>query len=522
MKNYVLKLKWIIIIKVLFASLSIVAIASVPYITKLLIDYDFSSVDHTIIYIPVLYLVAIIGYLFFERISQISAWKLDREFNLMVKKDIFNSISSMTYIEFAKKNIGDYLSVVQNDVAFIEEKYVEGKVAIFQTIIQVLIYSAYLFLLDYRVLILVFLCTLLGVFIPSITSKELSKRKGKLLSSQGLYFNKFTDLLQGAKNINPETRNHFQTHHYKSMKTVEDDKFHYGRYSTFTNIIGGVFAEFIQFSVFVLLILLLVRGQITVGVAAASIGYAAEFLFPLRYLIRSISDVKSTKTSRSNILEILEHSNKSLPKLEVFSYSILFKNVGVDFQNFSLTDFSFEFVKGKKYGIIGASGSGKTTIFNLLMKNIIPNRGNISIDNQNIEDFDVTTILALNDQFEHIFMDSLSNNISLFENYQIKGIENIPSTIYEKINVDNCSKLSGGEKQIISLLRLVSKDKEVILIDESFSALDSSTKRIMENYIYSLPKTIIEITHDESLDNLRKFDFVITMDCGSLVKITKN
>lgn len=524
MKKYFYKLRLIIAIKVLSATISTVAIAAIPYITKLLIDYDFSKGSKGIISFILMYLSVVIIGLTFEYISQFHAWKLARGFNLLIKEDIVDSILSYSYIKFNKSKLSTYISVLQNDVNVLEEHYIESIVAIVQTSIQVIIYAFYMIMLDVRIAIIIILFSSISLFLPNITSKILSERRGMHLNALASYIDKVKDILEGFKNVNYETKPYILADHNKTLHETENKLLFYGKFSTFTNIFNGSFMYLLDIVAFSTVAVLLLKSKITVGTAIATFGYVQSFIFPLRYIVRELSNIKSAKSAKEKIIKLLNDKEKQIEKKTKFKSHIKFSNVSVKFDHFELCNFNYTFEKGKKYAIIGHSGSGKSTVINLLMKYIKPTRGKILIDDINISEIDISGLIACVNQLEHIYSTDFFNNVTVFGAYSNNNIEdtidyyenNKIKSISEK---ENCNELSGGEKNLLTLVRMKLTNRDIIILDEPFSALDIQNKNLMKDKVYGIEnKTMIVVTHDLSKDSLKYFDEIIIINNGNIVK----
>lgn len=519
-------MKMIIFIKVLTGSLYIAAIAGIPYILKLLIDYDFSKGSKGIIIFILMYLGAAIGGMGFQYISQLYSWKINRKFNLLIKEDIFNSILNYSDIRFAKFDISTYISIMDNDVK-VTEQYVESFVCIVETMIQLIIYSIYLFLLNPIIAIIIILCSSLTLFLPNITSKKLSKRRGDHLNSVALYVGKLKDLLEGFKDVNYETKDNILNEHNEAMFATEDMMLSYGRFSTFTNVFNGFFMYLLDISAFVTVAIMLLKNKISIGTAVATLAYIKEFVYPIRVIISDLTDMKSASSTKEKLFNFINYDEDTLDKITKVKSSIEFSDVSVKFNNFELRNFNYTFEKGKKYAIVGHSGSGKSTIINLLMKYILPTSGTISIDGRDINDINIKGLIGCVDQFKHVFSDDFLNNITVYGTYPDTVLPDIIS-YYEcdKIdyirNTENCTKLSGGEKQLLALVKMMLINRSVILLDEPFSALDIKNTLLMQDKVYGLKdKTMIVVTHNLSSDNLSYFDQVIIMNDGHIEKVKK-
>ncbi|WP_373899086.1 ATP-binding cassette domain-containing protein [Haloimpatiens sp. FM7315] len=525
MKRYISKLKLIIFIKVLTDSLYVIAIASIPYIIKMLIDYDFSKGSKGVVIFILMYLLAASTGMGFQYISQLYGWKLQRKFNLLIKKDIFNSILNYSYTKFNSKDISTYISILNNDVKVVEQ-YVSSIVSIVQSAIQVVIYGIYMFALGPIIAIVIILCSLLTLFLPNLTSKTLSKRRLAHLDMLGLYIGKVKDLLEGFKNVNYETKDNILEEHDKTMLETENKLLFYGKFNTFTNVFNGFFMYLLDISAFTTVAILLLKNKISIGTATAALAYIKEFVYPIRYIISDLTNIKSAKSTKDKLLNFINYHEERLDTVTEFKSSIEFSNVTVEFDNFELNNFNYKFEKGKKYAIIGHSGSGKSTIINLLMKYLMPSNGKIIIDGTNIKDIDTTGIIGCVNQFEHVFSSDFLSNVTVYSSYLDNNLKNIIDycecdKIHHIINKEDCTGLSGGEKQLLALVKMMLINKDIILLDEPFSALDIQNTLLIQDKVYSLKnKTMIVVTHDLSENNLKYFDEVIIMNNGCIKKST--
>lgn len=523
MKKYILKLKNTIFIKVISDSIYVIAIAGIPYIIKMLFDYDFSRGSSGVIKLILLYLLAIAVGMFFQYISQLHAWKLERKFNLLIKEDIVKSILNYDYRQFVSKSVGDYISILNNDVK-VSEQYISSVVDMMQSIIQVFIYGAYIVCMDKRIAIVIICCSLLTLFLPNVTSKELSNRKKEHLNYVGLYVGKVKDIFEGFKNVNYETKDNILENHNKTLLETEDKLLYYGKFSTFANVFNGICMYFLDISAFILVGILLLKREITIGTATATIAYIKEFTWPIRYIIDDLTTMKSTKGINDKLINLINKKDDNLEQKLNFNSHIKFSKVSVKFHDFKLNDFNFTFEKGKKYAIVGHSGSGKSTIINLLMKYLEKSSGEITIDDVDINKLDCTSIMTCINQYEHMFSANFLDNVTIFETYEKeKAKEAIEYCQCEKLQVikdkENCVELSGGEKQLLSLVKMLLINRDIIILDEPFSSLDIKNTLGMQDKIYTLEnKTMIVVTHDLSRENLSYFDQIIIMNNGEIIK----
>lgn len=238
MRYYFFKTKKTIFIKIATAFISIIGIAAMPYITKMLFDYDFSKGWKGAALIFVLYFIAIAVGMIFEYISQRHSWKLGKEFNILMKQDLFDSTLSKSYKEFKMYDVSDYISIFNNDVAACEQ-YIKSWVGIIQTVLQLFVYGFFLFKLDYRLAILIILSSFLSLIVPKLTGNQLSIRKSDQLSGMAAYVDAIRDLLSGFRFVNNETRENISKRHKSVLEDAEEKQYHFGKFNTLTNVVTG-------------------------------------------------------------------------------------------------------------------------------------------------------------------------------------------------------------------------------------------------------------------------------------------
>ncbi len=216
------------------------------------------------------------------------------------------------------------------------------------------------------------------------------------------------------------------------------------------------------------------------------------------------------------MIPLIDEKVPQLPSVSEFQSSIEFQDVSVTLGDFTFSHFSHTFEKGKKYAIVGPSGTGKSTIFNLLMQYLTPQEGKILIDGKPIAGKDTSKIMICVNQFEHIFHASFSENTTVFGTYSEEAVQKTLNYFNnDKVNSltekDNAQDLSGGENQMMQLVRAIAAEKQIILMDESFSAVDTANTKQLQQKLLELDKTILFITHDVSEENLKYFDEVVTL-----------
>jgi len=481
-----------------------------------------------------LYLVLIILNSFFQYRSRIYEWIVSKKFFIAIKGDLFIRIASLNNSKFKEKKPSDYLSIFNNNVEVIYEDYISASIDIFKSFINIIVFaSALLLFVDWRITIVVLGTSIIAAFIPKIMQRELSKRRKTQLFKLRAYFGKVLDLLSGKKRINRYTVNAFVNEHLSSLIDSEENRLYFGKYKTISDMLNAMGVFLIQITTFAVVAGLLVEGEISVGTGIAAFGYVTSFLTPIKNILDCINCINSAKETVKETLEYLDHEileETNITNTDSGVNCLTLQDVSYKVENFQLAPFTYEFEKGKRYAIIGHSGSGKSTIMHLIDGSIEPSTGKILIDGRDVKHLNREEFIFSIDQFEHLFQTDFLNNITVYNS--MKDHNQLASQLLDKLSIttkekitsyEQVEQLSGGEKQILGLLRMLIANRPIILIDESFSSIDQKNMQIIKDYIMTLEdKIIIEVTHDVSHENLSAYDDIISFDEGKRDKYILN
>ncbi len=514
MKKYLYIARSEIFGRLFFHLIYIAAIAALPYIIKNMIDCGFEhGMRDVFMWIAVFVACIIIG-VAAQYITQKTAWKLDKKLYEALRQDLFSAVIRKKPDRFRSREIGDYSSMLINDVSACGE-YVENIMEICESVIGFVTYAVYILLLDIRIAIIIYAAAGVMMFLPKLTGKKLSLKKQTLLERTGIYTTRVLDLLRGYPMVSRDTYGNISNRHKQELEQMEEARYDYGKFKTFANTLNGSVMYVIDIAAFAIIAVLLFRGNITVGVATATIAYIQDFVFPLRTMIDSVSNVKSVTGAKDAIMEEVKEPELSEELPISFEKEIRLEQVCFSYKNFTLRDFSYVFEKGKHYAIVGESGKGKSTILNLITGNLTPDSGKILIDGREISYDLCSSLMFYVNQQSHVFMESFLDNTTVFGSFDEKKTchDYIPE---EKqgymLQSSDCSNMSGGEKQLVSLIRAVMSERSVLILDEPFSALDKKTEwMVCEKLLEMKDKTILMITHNEQQEFLQLFDEVLLL-----------
>ncbi len=231
----------------------------------------------------------------------------------------------------------------------------------------------------------------------------------------------------------------------------------------------------------------------------------------------------------------LEKENFGTKEYNHIKGNIEFKNITFAYSNDAiLKDVSFEIKAQKKNALVGISGSGKTTIFKLLLKQYDNYNGQILIDGHNIKDFSEKSLrnaISVVNQEPMLFNMSIKENLlmvkpdateeQLQQACKLASIHEFIETLphkYDEILLENNNNISVGQKQRIAIARAILKDTPIILFDEVTSALDKESKKNIEETINKISKTKTVIVIAHTLDSIENFDNIVCLKDGGIVE----
>lgn len=246
----------------------------------------------------------------------------------------------------------------------------------------------------------------------------------------------------------------------------------------------------------------------------AVIGYIDLVAIPIKDIIFEIITIKSSykivdKVNQFFYTNALEFEPESFSKIEI-------KHLSYQQKSFQLTNININIISGKKYAIIGDNGSGKSTIFKLLAKELQPPKGTIYIDGIDICSICLDKLLYYASK-PFIFKGTIKENISISNSDGSIKIDNKDFIYDMPQNVSyNGNNLSLGEKGKISVARAINSQKDFIILDEPFSNIDKKSEQALTKELIKNVDTLILITHNRDISYLDQFDIVYIVENGTV------
>ena len=459
-----------------------------------------------------------------------------------VRNDLYDKITELSVSYYSEKRKGDILSRISSDVIELQVSFLGILELIVKEPLMILFTLISMLLINSKLAIFVFIFIPISGLIISFIGKSLKKKSNKVQKEQGLFLSLVDETLNGLKIIKSFTsENLFKEKFNNSTKK-------YYNYSNSllnrTNLAGPI-SEFL--GICSITVLLWYGGQMVLEDKTLDpssfmvfLGLAYNILTPFKAISKASYKVRKGNAAAERVIQILE--NKSIvsdPKnnkvISQFDKSIQFNNISFSYKTDKvIKEFSFELEKGKTLALVGQSGSGKSTIANLVNRFYDINLGEISIDNINIKNVtkkSLRNLIGLVTQDSILFNDTIKNNLIVAKNNATdeevinalkianawEFVKDLEQGIYHNVG-DSGNKLSGGQKQRISIARAVLKNPPIMVLDEATSALDTESEKLVQDALEKMMKNRTSIVIAHRLSTIKNADYIIVLDKGSIME----
>jgi subfamily B ATP-binding cassette protein MsbA len=455
---------------------------------------------------------------------------------LMAQKFLLSDISHIT-----KKHSGKYLSNFTNDTKILFDVLTGVVVTLFKETFTLIALLGLMFYYDWQ------LSLLAVVMIPvaAISSKNIGKKMGKKvhvsLEASDKFMKFLSELIKGSWLIKIYQK---EEDELKKISMIIDERFKAIRKVEQTRLGAGPIMEIISAIAIAIVVFFAgyrsMQGAITLGEFVSFLASLMLAYQPVRALAGINVGIQEGITAAKRIYEIIDQKNEiyndeNAPSLKLTKATLEFKNISFIYPDGTqaLKNLSAKIEGGKKVGLVGISGSGKTTFLNLIPRFFNLKHGAILIDDQNINNINLNSLrkeISLVSQDVILFDDTIRSNI-LYGNASASDeeiinackfaaaqdfIEKLPNK-YETVIGENGIKLSGGQKQRLSIARAILKDSSIILLDEATSSLDSESEAVIQKAIENLTKNKTTIIIAHRLSTIMNCDKILVFDSGEIV-----
>ncbi|MFL2996722.1 MAG: ABC transporter ATP-binding protein [Cytophagales bacterium] len=511
-----------------------------PYITQIIID-DYVTVNDLIglkKMILLLFFLLILNAIVMYFHTYLSGW-LGQNIIKDIRIKLFSHIQKFRLRFFDKTPIGRIVTRNVSDIETIADIFGQGIAAIIGDILQLVGIVFLMFYINWK-LTLISLAALPFLFLTTYIFKEKVKVS-------------FNDVRNAVANLNSFVQEHIvgmnivqifgneekeykkfkkinNTHLQSNLKAVLYYSIYFPVMELFTSIGLGLLIWFGSNQLF--------AGEVTLGVLIAFIMYLQLFFRPIRAIADRFNTLQMGVVSSKRIFDLLDRnenikSNEKIKDIDIDG-EVEFKNIWFAYNDddYVLKDISFKIKKGESVGFVGSTGSGKTSIINLINRFYDFQKGSILIDNKNIEDYNILSLrdnLGLVSQDVFLFSDTILNNLTLYNDsiseeqvwsaVKKVGAESFINKLPNKLLFDVKERgvsLSVGQRQLISCIRIMLYDPKIILLDEATSSVDSESEVMIQRAVSEILKNRTSIVVAHRLSTIKEVDKIIVIDSGEI------
>lgn len=463
-----------------------------------------------------------------------------------ILKDIRNAMYKKTLdlplAFFSEKRKGDTISRISGDVNEVQNSFLSILELAVKEPLTIIFTIIAMFTISVKLTIFVFIFIPVSGTIISLIGKKLKKQSTKAQEEQGVFLSIIEETLGGLKVVKGYNSEKYFNQIFQNSTT---------KFFSLSNIIGNrqnlasPLSEFMGIMVIALLLwfgghMVLIEHTLNGAAFITYMGLAYNILTPAKSISKASYNIKRGNAAAERILEILEQENPIVSKIDAiekdtFESEISIKNINFKYEDeIVLKNFSLEVKKGETVALVGQSGSGKSTIANLLTRFYDVNEGTIEIDSVAIKDMNLQSLrglMGLVTQDSILFNDTIKANISLgkldatdeeiIEALKIANayefVKDLPKGIYTNIG-DSGNKLSGGQKQRLSIARAVLKNPPIMILDEATSALDTESEKFVQIALENMMQNRTSIVIAHRLSTIQKADKIVVLHKGEIVE----
>lgn len=462
------------------------------------------------------------------------------------RNEIYNKIVKLSMSYYSEKKKGDIVARISSDVLEIDNSFLSIFELIIKEPLMILftLISMYIISPELTGFVIIFI-PISAIFI-SVVGKSLKRQSLKVQKEQGLFISLVDETLNGLKIVKI-----FNAENAFSKKFSESTN----RLYKFSNSVinkknlAGPLSEFLGIcSITIILwyggMMVLKENSLDASTFLVYLGLAYNILTPAKSLSKASYKIRKAYGAAERVFQVLDDnrfikSNEDDASLENFSTSIDFNNVSFRYDNEDvIKNLSLIIKKGETVALVGQSGSGKSTIANLISRFYDTSEGEIRVDGENIKEVNLKSLrklIGLVTQDSILFNDSIKNNLligkenatdqEIIQALKIANawefVKELPKTIENNIG-DSGNKLSGGQKQRLSIARAVLKNPPIMILDEATSALDSESENLVQIALDNVMKNKTSLVIAHRLSTIQKADNILVLDKGKIIESGKH
>ena len=466
--------------------------------------------------------------------------KLSQRIVRQMRKELFDKIIDLPIRYLDTHSHGDVMSRMTNDIENISTTISQSLPSLFSGVLTIIGTMAIMLWYCWELALLSFGTVLLTVLATKILSKNVRRFSRKRQMLLGQLNGTVEEMISGYHTVvaynhqNSITEDFCTTSDSLTKAGIRTDIFS-GVMGPIMNCIGNIgFVIIAAFGGY-----FAIHGMISVGVISAFIVYAKQFSRPINEIAQVYGQLQTAVAGAERVFTILDEEREPMTGNDLAQNgkaAVSFRNVNFSYEpgHPVLHDFTLTVPSGKKVALVGATGSGKTTVVNLLMRFYDPDSGEICIDRQKICEMSRSSLrraaaIVLQDTI--LFSDTIRNNLkyaneSVTQAQLDKAVEMsrckdmiaaLPQG-YDTMLTASGANLSQGQRQLLAIARAFVSDPKILILDEATSNVDTRTEKAIQSAMHLVMKNRTSIIIAHRLSTIRDADLIVVMDQGKIVE----
>ncbi|MBF0484203.1 MAG: ABC transporter ATP-binding protein [Candidatus Omnitrophica bacterium] len=455
---------------------------------------------------------------------------------------LYSKIQDLSMEYFSKKRTGELISRITNDVNVVENAVSYACIDLFRQTFMIIFCVITSFVLYPKGAIVIFFIFPVIALPISQIGKKLRKISKGTQEKMADINSHLLETISGVKVVKAFCSEKYEKDRFK----VRNQDFYKLKMKSVRRLIiisplTELIAGFFMVGVIAALAAPVMEGKMSFGVLGMFIGAIMLIISPVKKIGNAVALIQQGLAANSRIYEVLEaeivvKESSSAVELPRFSSSIKIENVDFHYHQESgivLKGINIEVKSGEVVAIVGPTGTGKTTLVNLIPRFYDPTVGRVAIDGRDIKEFTLKSLrgqIGIVSQEAVLFNDTVRSNIAYgMPNVTQSQIEDAAQKAfahqfvmkmphgYDTMVGDRGFRLSGGEKQRLTIARAILKNAPILILDEATSHLDSESEQYIQSALYEFMKgrTVVAIAH--RLSTIKKSDKIVVIEKGQIV-----